>query len=79
MTKTGKVPITWRALVQRINRKLAHDGERLVARRTGTDGLGKPEYSYYRIEGQRIVEKDVNVAKLARALGVLRPWEEVPR
>jgi hypothetical protein len=78
MVKKGKALITRRALVQRINRKLAHDGERLVAKRTGSDGR-RPEYSYYRIEGQRVVEKDVDVAKLARALDVLRPWEEAPR
>jgi hypothetical protein len=69
MPKAGsKVPITLRALIQRLNRKLAHEGERLVATRTG---------GYYLIEGQRVVEKEVDLIKVARTLGVLRPWEEV--
>jgi predicted transcriptional regulator len=76
--KAGKAPITWRALIQRINRKLAHDGERLVARRTGTDRRGGPEYSYLLIEGERVVEEDVDLPKLARTLGILRPWEQLP-
>ena len=79
MVRIGKAPVSRRALVQRINRKLAHDGERVVARRTGSDGQGRPEYSYYRVEGQRVVAKDVDVSELARALEVLRPWEVMPR
>jgi hypothetical protein len=77
MTKGGKASITWRALIQRINRKLAHDDKRVVARRAGTDRRGGPEFSYLLIEGQRVVEEDVDLPKLARTLGILRPWEQL--
>jgi hypothetical protein len=68
-----------RALVQRINRKLARDeGQQLRAARTYTTDTG----NYFIVDcvggrGGFIVCGHVDPAKLARELGVLRAWEAV--
>jgi hypothetical protein len=75
MTDTRKVPVSERALYQRINRKLAPRGRLLKAtRRPGTE-LGK----YYIIDTERnlLLLKRVDLDYWGRRLGVLAAWEEV--
>ena len=64
-----KVPVTVRALVQRINRALASDGKRL----RGTRGRGPGVY--YVVSGSRVTQSAVNLEALGRKLGVLYAWE----
>jgi hypothetical protein len=84
MTKATKVPITMRALTQRINRKLAADsdsgnwvGKRLRASR------GEGEISnlggFYLLDSSKgaVVDDHVDPEKLGRKLGVLKPWERL--
>ncbi len=80
MAKQSKtVPVTMRALVQRINRKLAGDGKRLAATR-GAKAL--EEFgAYYVISGRPGyigVHKDhVDPEKMGHELGALKPWESL--
>jgi hypothetical protein len=75
MTKAGgKVPITSRALIQRINRKLAPDQETL---KTARGALQNEVGEHYVLDlfHNRVTTKDVNLETLGRKLGVLKPWE----
>jgi hypothetical protein len=70
-----KVPVTTRALVQRINRKLAAEDMKLKATRgmRAVADLG----DFYVIDASRnfVVDKDVNIEELGRKVGALQPWE----
>lgn len=63
-----KKAVTQRALMQRINRALAKDGETLRSDRRG---------GYMRIDLSRnsVIEMDVDLAEIAAKLSVLKPWE----
>ncbi len=71
------VPVTLRALLQRINRRLLDDGETVRAARG--DQARKDLGDYYRLDFKRnaVVEKDVDVEQLGRKLGVLQPYEHL--
>jgi hypothetical protein len=82
MTKARKVPITARALLQRINRRLAKDDEMIRKSRPSYDREGYPHYDhnvgeYYRINTNRnwMVESDVSLEATGRELGVMAEWE----
>jgi hypothetical protein len=72
-----KVPITERALIQRINRKLANDDEALKKTRGihATQGLG----AYYKLNTNRniVIDHHVDPVELAKELNVLWDWEQV--
>jgi hypothetical protein len=69
------VPVTSRALLQRINRRLQRDGERVRAYRGGRSWsqLG----DFYRFDTKRnfLCEGHVDLEGLGRELGVLKPYE----
>ena len=71
------VPITTRALVQRINRALAEDDEVLKAPRgeKALQELGQ----YYVLDFNRnaVTRKDVDIEELGRSLGVLKAFEKL--
>jgi hypothetical protein len=88
-TQAQKVPVTMRALLQRINRKLAKNekssgtrgggrGSKLLACRE-TSPAFRELGAYYSIDVGRnhISERHVDPEKLGRELGVLQPWEKV--
>lgn len=71
------VPISERALVARIQRKLKPDGQRLIKHRVGTpayNGLGQ-----YCIVNQFDADPATHqdLEKLAKALGCLKPYEKL--
>jgi hypothetical protein len=79
-----KVPVTERALIQRINRRLKQDGEKLCAARG--EGVQQRLGRFYVVEtghhvrpknhlSSGVVHTDVDVEKLAAKLGLLKPWE----
>jgi hypothetical protein len=73
-TKPIKSPVTKRALVQRINRKLAATGEKLIATRgeIAQSELG----DFYRVNAHgTITSKNDEPEKVGRELGVLKPYE----
>jgi hypothetical protein len=67
---SGKLPVSRRAIVQRINRKLADKPVQLCKNRQ--------EDTYYLIDTRRnrVLEQIVDLEEKARELEVLRPWEE---
>lgn len=74
--RSSKVPISVRALVKRLNRRLGEDGEQLRRARAGTrqaESVG----AYYRTSNARVVDRDVDLIALGRRLGVLRDFEVV--
>lgn len=81
MTKQQmKVPVTTRAVVQRINRKLAGEGRlgrKLKATRGGRWRSTVGDFYVLDIDRNLVVEQHVNPEALARKLGVLEPWEQV--
>lgn len=78
MPKRKRVPVTMRALIQRINR--VKDTWDVLKKRRGEAGradLG----DYYVIDVNRnaIVNTHVDPEQLGRKLGVLREWEELAK
>jgi hypothetical protein len=70
----AKIPVSNRALRQRVNRALKKDGKVLK----GRPGRG-PRGQYYVVSLTRnvVVKRDVDPEALGRELGVLAPYEEV--
>jgi len=84
-----RAPVTERALVQRINRKLADDDQKLTKLRGRAaeefgDWVVVPIPNKAAILGHgrsgplsRIEQHGVDLEKMGRELQVLRPWEEM--
>lgn len=73
---TGKKTVSERAVIARINRALAKDGEAL--RKTRADSRWKSDLGhYYIVKNNFITSKHYNLGELARELNVLKPWEVV--
>lgn len=70
-----KVPVTLRALVARINRKLAKGGEMLHTLRGQRYEQEFGRYYIVNLDANRVDTTDVDPEALARELGVMRPWE----
>ena len=73
-----KVPVSKVALLARINRKLAGQGERLFARR-GRAADRETMGDYYIIDTKKNIPIEfwVDLEDKARELGVLQPWERL--
>jgi hypothetical protein len=74
--KHARVQVTEKALVKRLQRSLRRKGEYLRtadAKRQRRWGLGR----YYLLDTKCVINKDVNIERLARDLRLLRPWEEI--
>ena len=71
-TRKKKVPVTKQAVIQRINRRLAHDGEQLKTTRGNRwrSDLG----DHFLVA---LIRGDVDLDELARELDALAPWERV--
>jgi hypothetical protein len=72
-----KVPVSTRALIQRVNRKLEAKNMQLKATRgmRAIADLGE----FFVIDASRnfVVDKYVNIEELGRKVGALQPWEEL--
>jgi hypothetical protein len=77
MPTTETIPVTMRALLQRINRRLAGKGELL--KKTRGAGAREEVGDYYVIDVNRnvLMLKHVDPETLGRKLGVLQSWESV--
>ena len=76
--KGGKVPVTVRALLQRINRKLAEDGRRVkAARGHAVATLGAYYLMNSRPGHEYVFEREVDLQAKARELNCLAPYEEL--
>ena len=72
-----KVTVSERAILARINRKLAKDNE--VVKKARTMRTQNDMGDFYRLDLHRncVIGHDVDLADLAAEIGVLRPWEQV--
>jgi hypothetical protein len=79
MPKNAKVPVSERALTQRINRHLLPQEHRLKTSR----GAGEAQQlgRHYVLNLQRnfvaFEHKHIDIEQFARKIGVLQPWEEL--
>ena len=76
MSTDMKLRLDARAVLQRVNRKLKNANE-IVKKARGR--LEQEVGEYYRLDLHRnaIIEKDVDLEKLGRELGVLKPYEVI--
>jgi hypothetical protein len=78
LTSAARVPVSERALVARINRKLKPESKQL--RRTRGERAIR-EHGYYHIIDWNLNVvlgyQDLNIETLGRELGVLKAWERV--
>ena len=72
------IPIGKRALIQRINRKLAEEQKMLRSMRGKFSTPKFGEYAVVDLQRECIGEHHVDLGKMARKLGVLKPWETYP-
>ena len=72
------VPVSERALVQRINRRLAEEGwERLIKARTGRARQQMGSWFMIDERSKLLVSKFINLEKFGRELGVLGEYERL--
>jgi hypothetical protein len=72
-----KSQISKRALIARINRRLAADGRALKATRTEADRESMGDFFIVELERGRIVEAKVDLVARAKELDILKPYEQV--
>lgn len=78
MAKTrSTVPITQRALIQRINRVLARDGQQLKAYRGGKWESDLGRYYIVDLNRNRLLRGDVELDDLGRELDVIAGYEKL--
>jgi len=72
-----KAAVSERAILARINRKLASDKEAI--RKSRSAQMRASVGQFYRIDLMRnfISGQDIDLTRFAKELGVLRPWEEI--
>ena len=73
--KRTTVPVTLKALMARINRKLADDGAILKAARG--DRIAASFGRYFIVRGGQVTTQRVGPEGLGRKLGVLQDWEHL--
>jgi hypothetical protein len=74
-TKETKVSVSRRALIQRLTRTLRAEGEQLKATRGTRALLDLGEFYTVDVARNVVCRKNVDLVKLARQLGALRPYE----
>ena len=71
------VPVTMRALLQRLNRKLGAEGEVVKAARGEKARQEMGDFFHLDVDRNAIIATDVDPEQLGRKLGVLHPWERI--
>lgn len=77
MKNKPRVPVSERALVQRLNRALHPDGEKIKKTRGGKAEQELGAYYVLNIRGNYVVGKDVDLEDFGRKYKVLADWEQV--
>jgi len=77
MGKGQKVPVTRRALIQRINRIILAAGSEQLKSARGQAAATLGHYYIVDLKRNSVARKDVDVTALAREMGVLQPWEQL--
>ena len=75
----SKVPVSERALIARINRKLAHEGEQLRKKRSPWAAWGAADWGFYAVDVNRnvITADHVDLESWGKELGALEPYERL--
>jgi hypothetical protein len=75
MAKRTGYPVNERALLVRINRRLASEGQQLhsAPRGVAREELGR----FYLVGDDKVLRRDLDLEAFAREIGVLKPWEQV--
>lgn len=71
------VPVSERAVIQRINRALAPRGKKMCKTRGERAYLELGDYYVIDISRNRIVDQNIGLEAFARELGVLAPYERL--
>ena len=77
MAKREKVPVSERAVIQRINRVLDKKGEVLKKTRGAQAVVDVGDYYILNSSANAVIRHDVNVEALAKSLDVLADYEEL--
>ncbi len=75
--KTERVPVSERALVQRINRKLSKQGEMLRKSRGGSAFNTLGDFYSIDIRSNSVASHSIDIEVWGRELAVLHPWEKL--
>ena len=75
MKTVTKIPVSTRALIARINRKLAHDNEKLCRSRSVQTQVSVGEYFIIDAMRNIIMHQHVGLESLGKELGVFKPYE----
>jgi len=80
MATTKGVPVSERALIQRLNRKMHSDDLMVKTTRPGSRAefdLGRHYILNWRIDGVMAQGKDIDLEAYGREYGVLKAWERL--
>jgi hypothetical protein len=77
MAKQSKTPVSRRAVVQRLQRKLARGGEILVATRSGRWRGELGDYHVVNVRRNAVVAKGFDLEEWARGQGAIKAWEKL--
>jgi len=75
--KTVKLPISERALTQRISRRLAKEGRRLHHNRGGRGKIKQPGEWFITDANDKVDQWAMTLTELGREYGVLRKYEQL--
>ena len=75
--QSDKIGLTRSAVIQRINRKLSANNERLRTVRHDNERLLREVGQFYITGEEGVNRRNVDIEALARRLDVLRPWETI--
>jgi hypothetical protein len=75
MAKQTKIGLTRSAVIQRINRKLSANNERLRVTRYDNERMLSDVGQFYITGEKGVSRRNVDLEALARKLDILRPWE----
>jgi hypothetical protein len=75
MAKRARIEVSLRALTQRINRKLAEDGQIVRAPRGSRPHKADDDYYIVDTKHNAVHARGINLETLGRKLGVLKEWE----
>ena len=76
-TTTKTVPVTRRAVMQRVNRKLGQRNEALRAWRTSSNEYSVGDLYHLDFAANAVLDVNVNLEPFAREVGALQPWEDI--
>jgi hypothetical protein len=72
-----KIPVTRRALTQRINRVLAKENQKLLASRSWGAKSNLGDYHIVDTYRNAVVDYHIDLVKLAKEMHVLADWEKL--